>query len=832
MATCLNRKTGIILVLLDAKKMTDKTIKNNNNKAEASKPPLPPAYKINTFSNRSSSAFIKNISILGYFQNAVVVKESSSSSLACPSFATCSTSSLSSDDLDSGSTTTSSDHDDRYYQPYNTPPRQQQKSISRNIKTLSPTVPSHLSPFYPEKYLVLGCGEHNNDDFSTITTTTRKTSSSVISTMITTTISTLSKLFLNIQNLWHVTLLAIAAAELHCCCWPHLQSFYTYYFSEGVGTTTSSISSSIRTNTLFHSNNNGKALMSVFGLLLIQQRKKIFDAIEKASLHKLYELYHNPQAYYYSSQSSNGPTCWSKPLVESNKKLFINSTPTSQCDDMIHLIFLAMWFVQYAKEAWGQSRKKATKCLKTSQKRSLYIVQIMESTVLIHLRVLFFLLILSAYLMILPIFEEQVNKTGNSKDLDGFRVVKRTVSLLDVLLLYASRWFNNVMLESAQKRTLAFCLKRLIKKAITNPSKFINRLKQVLTFIRYAKFLAPLIGQCNKLRGHASDLVKQWHQRLSILKAQSEWKFLMRKLSVQRKTNFVYAKIMRKVQERREKKMLAVIRTLKEASLISSKKKQNWNSNVDEDSSSVAKACINAWLRQKAAHARKRAAEQGGVSSYSFSENETLSTEKTNRKRCRIMTNEERMLLDMAKRGFVRTSCANRKMLLRPNTKFAVTWKITTVTCVFLEILQTLFLSTSWGQKYPKLLHSVSSIWLKNCLSSISSIVTLAIGVVCFLDVFISFWTGEIVRDEITKMNKLVQKSFFNRWIFPGVLLQLVVNPTMAHVVKLLSQSFWAIHDVGFSRLACITMIFWTPASQAIDFFSAFIWEKTMEWRL
>jgi hypothetical protein len=824
--------------------MTDKII-NNNNKSAASKPPLPPTYKINTVSS-PSSVLTKNIPILGYFRNAVVKETSSSSSISrpssinCPSFEACSLSSLSSDDLDSNSSTiTSCDNDDRYYQPYNTPPRQQPKNKGSNLKALSPTVPSHLSPFYPEKYLVLGCDEHNTDDFSnTTTTTTGKTSSSVISKIITTTISTLSKLFLNTHNLWYVTLLTIAAAELIFCCWPHLLSFYTDYYSEGAGTTTSS-SSSIRTNTLFRSssnNNNNNKLMSLFGLVLIQQRGKIFDAIEKASLHKLYELYHNPQAYYYSSQSSSRSTCWSKPLVESNTNLFINATPTSQRDDIIHLIFLAMWFVQYTKEAWGQSRKKSIinhhrhqrdMCLKTSQTRRLYILQIMESTVLIFVRFIFFLLILSAYLTILPIFEEQENSTGNSNGLDDFRVVKRTVSLLDLLLLYASRWFHNVVLESAQKRTLAFCFKSLIKKAITNPSKFINRLKQFLTFVRYAKFLAPLIGQCNKLRGHASDLVKQWHQRLSIVKAQSEWKFLMRKLSVQRKTNFVYAKIVQKVQERREKKMLAVIRTLKEASLISSKKKQKLSSSVNKDSSSVAKACINAWLCQKAAHARKRAA-----GSCSFSDNETSSTEKINRKRCRIMTNEERMLLGMAKRGFVKTSCANRKMLLRPNTKFAVTWKITTVTCVFLEILQTLFLSTSWGEKYPKFLQSVSSAWLKNCLSWISFIATFAIGVVCYLDVFISFWTGEIVRDEITKMNKLVQKSFFNRWIFPGVLLQLVVNPTMAHVVKLLHHAFWAINAIGFSRLACITMIYWSPASQAIDFFSALIWEKTMEWHI
>lgn len=49
------------------------------------------------------------------------------------------------------------------------------------------------------------------------------------------------------------------------------------------------------------------------------------------------------------------------------------------------------------------------------------------------------------------------------------------------------------------------------------------------------------------------------------------------------------------------------------------------------------------------------------------------------------------------------------------------------------------------------------------------------VGIICFLDVFVTFFTGEIEPDTAS----LTPKPFFPRWILPGLVLQLAVNPQM-----------------------------------------------------
>ncbi len=61
------------------------------------------------------------------------------------------------------------------------------------------------------------------------------------------------------------------------------------------------------------------------------------------------------------------------------------------------------------------------------------------------------------------------------------------------------------------------------------------------------------------------------------------------------------------------------------------------------------------------------------------------------------------------------------------------------------------------------------------------------IAVICFFDVFVKFFTGEL--DPMT--GELKPKPFFRRWIIPGLLLQLLVNPA----IYTFSTWFFAITD-------------------------------------
>jgi hypothetical protein len=188
----------------------------------------------------------------------------------------------------------------------------------------------------------------------------------------------------------------------------------------------------------------------------------------------------------------------------------------------------------------------------------------------------------------------------------------------------------------------------------------------------------------------------------------------------------------------------------------------------------------------------------------------------------------------------------NEKLLLRPNTNFAVAWKILFVVAIIFEISQ--LAMKPWIQKHnhpvtgapldfesfmehhliptpvsqlpaceirkvehgPKVLGLVkrayrklarrevvlpkSHPWYCGPIYSTSQAgyiqmcefiiheFLILVGIVCFLDVFVTFFTGEI--DQTTGC--LSPKPFFARWFSPGLVLQLAVNPKMdstSHVV-------------------------------------------------
>lgn len=55
---------------------------------------------------------------------------------------------------------------------------------------------------------------------------------------------------------------------------------------------------------------------------------------------------------------------------------------------------------------------------------------------------------------------------------------------------------------------------------------------------------------------------------------------------------------------------------------------------------------------------------------------------------------------------------------------------------------------------------------------------SVGVGIAYFLDVFITFFTGEFHQES----GALIPKPFFQRWILPGLVLQLLVNPYMKAV--------------------------------------------------
>jgi hypothetical protein len=87
------------------------------------------------------------------------------------------------------------------------------------------------------------------------------------------------------------------------------------------------------------------------------------------------------------------------------------------------------------------------------------------------------------------------------------------------------------------------------------------------------------------------------------------------------------------------------------------------------------------------------------------------------------------------------------------------------------------------------------------------------VSMVSFLDVFITFFTGEL--DERTGL--LVPKPFFNRWIFPGVVLQLIVNPTMKDISAAVRKIIAFCHAVGPMRVFHVSLALLPIAVQIMN---------------
>ena len=87
----------------------------------------------------------------------------------------------------------------------------------------------------------------------------------------------------------------------------------------------------------------------------------------------------------------------------------------------------------------------------------------------------------------------------------------------------------------------------------------------------------------------------------------------------------------------------------------------------------------------------------------------------------------------------------------------------------------------------------------------------LIVGLVCYLEVFITFFTGEL--DPNTGM--LIPKPFFVRWILPGLLLQMLVNPIMGSTAGITGSAAKIAISLGPVRVMrwCVAVVF--PLSYA-----------------
>jgi len=469
----------------------------------------------------------------------------------------------------------------------------------------------------------------------------------------------------------------------------------------------------------------------------------------------------------------------------------------------------------------------------------------------------------------------------NSQDYEELEEKYSLFYAIFAKMFAASVIFVQSTVKSKVVRVGKTALAKISKRAIRNPRKFRRDMKKLLTVLRWVKYLAPLIGTANKLLGNTIDMVKKMKQKLEAEKARRVRNKIWKKMSKEEREINAAKIIQATFRSKRCRKTVTLMRIF-----ISNKQE-----------SAVLK--LQKRLRERAQEASARLKQKKDELTKLRKREMQRETKGKNGAGVEMSDDDKKRMYDLhATLKKEALSEKAKKMLLRPNTKFAVTWKILFVFCVAVEITQLalkpklermkdkttktpLDLGKILNQKlvptpisaweecaqlymeendddddnsnlklrlkqifgnpdklddtfdshedYPwycqKIIVTAQSIYIE-ALQFVLFNFFLFIGIICFLDVFVTFFTGEISAAN----GNLVAKPFFPRWILPGIVLQILVNPKMADVSILVKKVIKGVHHVGPARAARWIIAFIAPVLQGVTtWFEWNVWMKLVQ---
>jgi len=215
----------------------------------------------------------------------------------------------------------------------------------------------------------------------------------------------------------------------------------------------------------------------------------------------------------------------------------------------------------------------------------------------------------------------------------------------------------------------------------------------------------------------------------------------------------------------------------------------------------------------------------------------------------------------------------NKHLLLRPNARFAVIWKLIFVCFAILDIshqaVQPIIgryqdqiiatttavwpecavkvadsqpvtarprFSRAWWRKNGRKKHQswycrepyimAHSVFINVLRFMLTKSLLMTIGIVCYVDVGMTFFIGELHPDT----GVLSPKPFFARWIFPGLLLELLANPQMESTSKYVLRFVDEVLYVGPTRVWRWTVVFFYPLSKIIvKALAVHVWHPVVE---
>lgn len=464
-------------------------------------------------------------------------------------------------------------------------------------------------------------------------------------------------------------------------------------------------------------------------------------------------------------------------------------------------------------------------------------------------------------------------------------------SLIFVCIYHSLRMLSEVTKQTIQKRVQQWIsilkpkiIMSIVGRAMRRPLAFRRNVSYCLTLVRWIKYLSPLIGAINKFKVNIQDMLKKRRQRLEAEKQKRIRQMLWGK------------------QPPRIQRQEAAIRIQSAYRAYRSRKATHALMLFRCERKYFATVKIQRAFRKALDRARERLREK-----------------KEQLERLRQLRQEgTQQLSDEANRQFFKlqdefgqkaSDLVNRKLLMRPNTRFSVLWRLAFACCILLDVAR--LMAQPWMDSYKSRRNGVpitmsefialsvvptkvsqreecgyipkskgsplkrALLYVKNriknriaqkdkpwyCLRPISTIqeafsditalllvphpvsewpecqvsnrwhlpwhkaeqkswfcngafqvlhafyrqvvdfwqeeFLFIVSCLAFLDVFINFFTGEL--DEVT--GELRPKPFVARWISPGLLVQLLVNPAVATFASIVGMIQNEIVNLGPIRV-------------------------------
>lgn len=356
-----------------------------------------------------------------------------------------------------------------------------------------------------------------------------------------------------------------------------------------------------------------------------------------------------------------------------------------------------------------------------------------------------------------------------------------------------------------------------------NPLTLHKRIIQLLNYLSWVRYLAPFIPVCNRMRFHISDIINKRRQQQKSETARRNWSNVLRSITKKQKIEMWVLRMQANFRKKHESRALDAIK------------------NIQEKRSRMMSVTVHEKMAALMNVAKARRARQNTEATFQSKMQTQVSSQEDREHFWRI----KKQLKEMRYRS--------NKLLLRPSTKFVLTWKIVAILSMLLEVLQLLasrhffpktmeimpleqsiiaivpqeiapcivgnsdvsnkskafstnlkFLRRIARLRTPDTnicLPITSNAWTTIAFMAsiyLSRILVLLIRFISASDVFINFFTGEI--DEVTGTIK--PKSFFRRWIIPGLLLQLLINPSIEMLFHFIRKVIhFSFVEIGLTRM-------------------------------